>query len=128
MKEIQIGATLTVEKQVTENLLANSVGSGDVSVFATPMMIALMEEAASKCVAQFLEDGMTSVGTSISTSHSAATPLGMKVSATAVITAVDGRRISLSVSACDAAGAIGEGVHERFVVDREKFNAKAAAK
>lgn len=128
MKEIQIGATFTVDKYVAEDLLALSVGSGDVCVFATPMMIAMMEEAAAKCVGQFLEEGMTSVGTSISCTHTAATPLGMKVSATAVIVGVDGRKVSLTLSACDAVGPIGEGAHERFIVNREKFNAKALSK
>ncbi len=128
MSEIKIGEIFKKEIIVEENMRAINVGSGDVSVYATPMMMCLMEEVSAKCLNQFLEEGMTSVGTSISSSHLAATPLGMKVSAEATITAVDGRKISFDIIAYDEAGLIGEGKHDRFIVNRQKFNEKTAAK
>ncbi|WP_312641834.1 thioesterase family protein [Hydrogenoanaerobacterium sp.] len=123
-----INAEYTLEWLVTEDKIAANVGSGDVNVFATPMMIALMEGAAVQCLKPFLEEGQTSVGASISTSHVAATPIGMKVSATAKIVAVDGKKIDLAVSAFDEAGIIGEGTHTRFIVDKERFEQRAATK
>ncbi|WP_040197935.1 thioesterase family protein [Candidatus Soleaferrea massiliensis] len=125
---MQVSDRYEMETTVTEKLLAKNVGSGDVSVFATPMMIALMENTASKCAAQTLDEGMTTVGTSICVSHSAATPAGMKVRCEAIITEVDGRKITFHVAAFDEAGLIGEGTHTRVVVSRERFDQKAAAK
>lgn len=128
MKEISIGTFLEKEIVVTENQLAVAVGSGDVHVFATPMMIALMEETSAHCLAQFLEEDMTSVGMNISTSHLAATPCGMKVKAIATITEVEGRKVTFSIKAYDQIELIGEGTHERFILNRDKFNQKAQAK
>lgn len=128
MKEVTIGTTLTKSITVENKNLAITVGSGDLEVFATPMMIALMENVSAECLSQFLDNGETSVGTFISTSHIAATPLKMTVSATAVITAVNGREIEFTVSASDDKGKIGEGTHKRFVVFSEKFQAKANQK
>ncbi|MFZ2538261.1 MAG: thioesterase family protein [Oscillospiraceae bacterium] len=128
MNEIKVGTTFEKEITVTKNLLAVNVGSGDVSVFATPMMLSLMEEVSAKCLAEFLDEGMTSVGTSITASHVAATPVGMKVKACAQITTVEGKKVSFTITASDEKGVIGEGTHNRFIVDREKFNQKALAK
>ncbi len=128
MKEVKTGASLTKRMTVTEKELAVNVGSGDVAVYATPMMLALMEGTAAQLLAEFLEEGETSVGTMISSSHLAATPAGMEVTATATITAAEGRKVSFAVEASDEKGLIGEGVHERFVVFKEKFEAKAQAK
>ena len=121
MKEVKTGASLTKRMTVTEKELAVNVGSGDVAVYATPMMLALMEGTAAQLLAEFLEEGETSVGTMISSSHLAATPAGMEVTATATITAAEGRKVSFAVEASDEKGLIGEGVHERFVVFKEKF-------
>jgi len=128
MKQIEIGTALTKECVVTEEMLAKSVGSGDVSVLATPMMMALMEGAAAELLAAFLEEGETSVGTEISSSHVAATPAGMKITASATVTAAQGRQVSFSLRAEDEAGLIGEGVHQRVVVYRDRFQQKAQAK
>lgn len=128
MNEIKIGTEFKKEITVTEDLLAVNVGSGDVSVFATPMMLCLMEEVSAKCLAQFLDEEMTSVGTNMSSSHIAATPVGMKVTATATITAVEGRKVSFSVIANDEKDVIGKGTHDRFILNREKFNQKALGK
>ena len=88
---IQVGASFELKTKVTEQNTALAVGSGDVPVFATPMMMALMEGAAAQCLAQFLEEGKTSVGGNISSSHVSATPVGMEVRAVATVTEVDGK-------------------------------------
>lgn len=128
MNEIKIGEVFEKEIQVEDCHLACNVGSGDVEVYATPMMIALMEEVSAKCLQQFLDEDMTSVGTCISSSHLVATPKGMKVKAESKIVAVNGRKIGFEIKAFDDAGLIGEGTHERFILNREKFHEKAQAK
>ena len=126
--EIIIGTRYKQEWVVTEEMLAKSVKSGEVSVFATPMMIALIESTASACLQQFLELGTISVGSAISVSHTAATPLGMKVYAEAEIIAVDGRRVDFRVSAYDEKEKIGEGTHSRVYLNKDKFEQKARSK
>lgn len=115
---------------VTENLLASRVGSGEADVFATPMMAALMEKAASESLKPYLPEGKTSVGISLHIAHTAATPLGMKVFATSEVTevSVDGRTITFSVLAEDEGGIIGDGTHVRAVVDLQRFQQKTDAK
>lgn len=128
MKEIKIGSVLTKEITVTDDLLACHVGSGIVNVYATPMMIALMENTACECLNPFLDEGETSVGVMMNTTHDAATPAGMKVSVTAEITAVDRKKVSFSIIAKDEKDVIGKASHDRFVVVKEKFEAKAQSK
>lgn len=123
---MQIGKTATVNTIVTEHNTAKAVESGSLEVFATPMMIALMEQAACECLA--LTDGQTSVGTEITVSHVAASPLGAKIKAIAVIEGIDGRKVEFKVSAFDNNGEIGQGKHTRFIVDTEKFMEKANSK
>ena len=125
---MEIGKTLTITETVEESKLACNVGSGAVEVFATPMMIALIEKCAASCVQDELPEGDATVGTLINVSHVAATPVGMKVSATATITAVEGRKICFSVKAEDECGLIGEGTHERVIIHVDRFNDKAKAK
>jgi len=115
------GKSATVTTTVTDKNTANAVGSGSLDVFATPMMIALMEQAACKCIADSLEPEQSSVGTQINVAHTAASPLGAVVNATAEIVSVDGRKISFTVTAHDGVNEIGNGVHERFVIDAERF-------
>ena len=107
---------------------ALAMGSGDMEVFATPAMVALMEEAAWKCVAPELEPGMGTVGTLMNVQHTSATPLSMHVTAECELTEVDNRRLVFTVKAFDEVGPIGSGTHERFIVEDEKFVAKANAK
>ncbi len=126
--EIVIGTTFKQEWTVTEEMLAKNMKSGAVSVFATPMMVALMESAASHCLQQFLEDGVISVGASISTTHLAATPVGMKVWAVAEITAVQGRQVEFKITAYDDKEMIGEAVHSRVYLDKTRFEQKANSK
>lgn len=113
---------------VTEDKTAAVMGSGELYVFATPAMIALMENTASKSVADVLEEGQGTVGTLIDVKHVAATPVGMEVTCETKLVEVDRKRLVFEVKAYDAAGVIGEGVHERFIIDNEKFMAKAEAK
>ena len=117
--EILIGAKLSKETKVTQENTAKTVGSGEIDVFATPMMIALIEEAAAACCKQFLEEGMTTVGTLVNVSHEAATPVGMMVRAEAEIAGVDGREITFTVKSYDEKGMIGEGQLKRFIVKTE---------
>ncbi len=124
MKEITIGTKGTATTTASEQKLAVSVKSGSLRVFATPMMAALMEEAACNALAPFLEGDETTVGTQLCIDHSAATPEGMQVTAEAEITAVNGREICMNVRAFDEAGDIGSGTHKRFVVYAEKFQNK----
>lgn len=123
-----IGMKGRAETMVAPENTASAVGSGLVPVFATPMMIALMENAAVNAVSACLEEGQGTVGTRLSVSHDAATPIGMKVWAEAVLTQVEGKKLVFEVKAFDEAGPIGGGSHERFVIQTEKFLAKVQAK
>ena len=118
----------TKEIVVTEELTAKHVGSGTLAVFATPAMISLMENTAYESVAQYLEEGCGTVGTSLNVKHVAATPVGMKVSCETELIKVEGRALTFHVKAYDACGLIGEGVHERFIITEEKFLKKTNEK
>lgn len=125
---ITIGLKGRSETVVTEHNTADAVGSGLVPVFATPYMIALMENAASTSLLPYLAADEGTVGTHLDVAHTSAIPIGMKVWADAVVTAVDGKKITFEVSAFDEAGEIGRGTHERFIIRPEKFLAKAQGK
>ena len=125
---IEPGMTGRAESAVTERNTALAVGSGALPVFATPMMAALMEAAAVDAVSAGLEAGQGTVGTRLDITHDAATPVGMKVWAEAVVTAVDGRQICFTVTARDECGPIGSGTHERFVISNDRFLARANQK
>lgn len=118
------GYSYTSTTVVNNNNTAKTLGSGDMDVFATPAMVALMENAAMNAVAPHLEEGQTTVGTQISTSHIKASALGATITATAVLTAVDGRSLTFEITARDGENVIGEGIHTRFIVDRERFLSK----
>jgi len=113
---------------VCESNTAIACGSGTVPVFATPAMIALMERTALSSVEPFLDDEMTTVGTLVNVRHLAATPLGMKVTAFSELQAIDGKRLVFNVEAKDETQVVGCGTHERYIVSRQKFLAKAACK
>lgn len=113
---------------VTPDLTAAAVGSGGLPVFATPMMIGLMEMAAWEAVQPHLGPDESTVGTLVDVKHLAATPLGMVVRATARLAEVDGRRLRFVVEAFDEVEKIGEGSHERYVIKQEKFMERAAKK
>lgn len=103
---------------------AAAMGSGDLAVFATPAMVALMENAAVAAVASALPEGSTTVGAEMNVTHIKPSGLGTEITATAVLTEIEGRKLTFNVGARDAGGMIGEGVHIRYIVDREKFMAK----
>lgn len=128
MKEIKIGTQRTKQITVSEKELACTVGSGIVEVYATPMMIALMENVAASCLNEFLEDGETSVGVAIKATHEAATPCGMLVKATANIIAVDRKKVTFSIIAEDEVDCIGKAIHERFIVKKDAFESRAKTK
>ena len=121
---IEIGLKHESQVVVSQSNTAKTLGSGDMEVFATPAMVALMENAAMKAVAEHLDEGASSVGVEISTSHIKASALGATITASAELVAIDGRKLSFKVKAWDEAGVIGEGNHTRFVVDRERFLSK----
>lgn len=123
---METGKKYTSKLVVEDKHLACNVGSGDLHVFATPMMLALMENAAMLCVADDLDENSTTVGGYISSSHTKPTGVGRTVMATAELVAVEGRKLRFHVSASDEEGVIGEGEHLRFIVDRERFMAKIA--
>ncbi len=106
---------------VTENNTALALGSGSVPVFGTPALAAAVEAAAIAALDDVLADGQTSVGVSLEIQHQAATPIGMTIRAEARLMAVQGRRLTFRVSACDAVEQIGSGTHQRVVVDTERF-------
>lgn len=125
---LETGIKGTKEITVTNELTAKTMKSGTLDVFATPAMIALMEEVAYKSVAPELEEGCGTVGTMMNIKHVAATPVGMKVTCETELVKVDGRALTFSVKAYDECGLIGEGEHERFIVDDAKFQSKANGK
>ncbi len=125
---LEIGLQGHQELTVTEDLTAKEMGSGELLVFATPAMLALMEKTAYQSVADELEEGSGSVGTMVNLTHSAASPVGMKVVCDSKLVAVDGRKLTFEIEVKDEAGVIGQATHERFIVYNEKFQAKADAK
>ena len=122
---LTIGIKGSAEVLVTADITAREVGSGTVAVLATPMMIALMEKTCLLSVRPFLEEGQDTVGTHVDVSHTAATPVGMTVRCESELIEIDRRRLVFRVTARDDAGIVGEGRHERFVIDTAKFQAKA---
>lgn len=121
---MEIGLTYTSTLVVSANHVAAVMGSGDLHVFATPAMVALMENAAMMAVAEHLPEGSTTVGAMMNTSHVKPSPVDESIRATAVLTGIEGRKLTFEIKAEDSKGVIGEAVHVRYVVDREKFMSK----
>jgi len=119
--ELVLGKTHQVKVTVGETNTAIAMGSGSLPVFATPSMVALMEQAASELLDGCICEGETSVGTMINVEHLAASPMGAQITATATIDCVFGRKIEFSVIATDGKNEIGKGTHIRMIVDAEKF-------
>lgn len=118
---LQEGLRHTSQLTVDETVTAIAMGSGDMPVLATPVMMALMENAAMLAVADHLPEGSTTVGGHISSSHLKPSKLGDTITATATVTRVDGKRIEFKVEAYCGDTLLGEGTHLRFIVDKEKF-------
>ena len=123
---METGLTYTSTVTVSEDNRAATMGSGDLEVFATPAMVALMENAAMNAVVGELPEGATTVGAMMNTTHIKPSAMGDTVSATAVLKEVEGRKLTFEVQAKDSKGVIGEGTHVRYIVDREKFMSKLA--
>ncbi len=126
--EITVGMTGQAETCVERADTAQEVGSGDLLVYATPCMVALMEGAACEAIAPALKEGQTSVGTALSIEHISATPVGLEVRAEAEVTAVEGKVITFSLKAFDEQGEIGYGTHKRVLVSAQRFLDKSYAK
>lgn len=125
---LKTGIKGTQQVKVTEENTALAMGSGALRVFATPAMIALMEETAWKSVADALEEGCGTVGIQLNVAHLSATPVGMEIRCESELTEIQGKKLIFKMAAYDEAGLVGEGTHERFIVANEKFQAKADSK
>ncbi len=126
--ELQPGLTGEKSDKVTAHNTAISYGSGGAAVYATPAMVGLMEAACLSIVDPLLPDGLSTVGISLNLRHLAATPVGMSVTAQAELLTVSGKKLTFSVQAFDDKEKIGEGTHERYIIELDKFLQKAAAK
>ena len=128
MAELAVGLKGRAEVEVVFGNTAAAVGSGALEVFGTPSMIALMEKAALQSVQPFLEEGQGTVGLRVDVAHLAATPIGMKVVAESELERVEGRMLFFKVRAFAGEELIGEGSHQRCIIQNERFLAKAMAK
>lgn len=117
-----------IEMTVDESHTALAMGSGELPVFATPAMIALIEETCWRSVAESLDEGSGTVGTRLDISHVSATPAGMKVWCESELVQREGRRLEFNVEVYDEAGLVGKGTHERFIIDNARFMEKAGKK
>jgi predicted thioesterase len=122
---LEIGILGEKSEKVTSANTAATMKSGTLQVYATPSMVALMEQAAYTSVQKELEEGQGTVGTHMEVSHISATPLNMEVTAKSRLVEIDRRKLVFEVEAYDERGKIGEGVHERFIIDNESFQTKA---
>jgi len=118
---LKVGQTHEIQLEVTKNKTARFYGSGNLEVYATPAMIALMESAAMECVEKGLPEGYTTVGIEVNIKHIKATGIGMKVRSEALLEKIEGKRLYFKVEAFDETGKIGEGSHARYIVNSEDF-------
>ena len=128
LSSLKQGSTGTTEILVGTRDTAPHVGSGKIKVLATPVLVMMMEEAALNAVEGLLPEGHQTVGTRLDVSHTAATPVGMRVTATAELVKIDGRKLTFQVTARDEKEAIGSGTHERIVVNVARFDQRAQDK
>jgi fluoroacetyl-CoA thioesterase len=119
--EISVGMKDEVTRVVEEQYTAFHVGSGSLKVLATPSMIAFMERASLEMLQRGLPEGQSTVGTVVNVRHLAATPAGQTVRVLSEVTGVEGRRVTLKVEVWDSREKVGEGVHERYIIDVERF-------
>lgn len=128
MDEVVPGLTAECQTLVTEANTAKHLGSGNVEVFATPAMVRLMEEAGVAAVDHLLPEGQRTVGVSLNVRHLAATPLGMSVTVRAELMEIEGRRLTFRVEAFDEVEKVGEGTHQRYVIDVAHFQQRVEQK
>ena len=127
-EELKAGLTHKMERQVTEDLSAQKVFPHVPNVYATRAMVGHFEEVCAEMVLPYLGEGEQTVGIGMKFSHMAATPIGMKVRFTAKLVEVEGRKLTFEVEGFDEVEKIGQGTHERFIINAEKFNSKIAQK
>ena len=127
-KKLETGITGISEETVTEETVASSMSSGGLPVYATPRMIGMMEYTAWESVEPYLEEGKGTVGTHLDVSHVSASPLGAHIRIESELIEVDRRRLVFTVKAFDDEGLIGEGTHERFIIDNAKFMERTLSK
>jgi len=125
---IDIGLKGLQSVTVDETNTALSVGSGELPVFATPSMIALMEATAAASVKPFIPEDSSTVGTVVNIQHISATPIGMIIRCESELIEIDRKRLVFKLSVFDECGLIGEGIHERFIINKEKFLSKTEDK
>jgi fluoroacetyl-CoA thioesterase len=125
---LEVGLKGRAAQKVTDETTATAHGSGLLPVFATPALVALMERTCWESVAGSLPPGQGTVGTRLEIAHTAPTPVGMTVICESALVAVEGRKLTFSVKARDEKGPVGSGIHERFIVENERFMAKAREK
>jgi fluoroacetyl-CoA thioesterase len=128
MEKLVPGLVGEFQTVVTESNTAKHLGSGNVEVFATPEMVRLIERAGVAAVDHLLPEGQRTVGVYLNVKHLAATPVGMTVTARAELLAVEGRRLTFRVEAFDEVEKVGEGTHERYVIDMARFQQRVAEK
>lgn len=126
MLEVGIKNTLTIK--VTTDKTAKVMGSGTLDVFATPAMVALMEQTAAESVAPLLDEGVTSVGTKINVEHISADPVGIDVTCESTLTEIDNRRLVFDIIVSDKHGTVGKAYHERFLIKSDSFMLRTNAK
>lgn len=125
---LENGIKLEVKEEVTMDKTAKVWGSGDLDVYATPAMLLLMEKTSKNLVSPCLEEGFTTVGTKLDVSHVSASPVGSQITCISELIEVDRKRLVFQVSAYDQCGLIGEGSHQRFIVESQSFMKKAESK
>lgn len=123
-ENLKVGLKAKIEMVVTENDTAAKFGSGDINVFASPVMIGLMENASLSAVDHVLGEEYSTVGINVNVNHISATPVGEKVYAVATLVEIDAKKLLFKVEAFDESKKIGEGTHTRFIVNKEKFFSK----
>ncbi|NLU46196.1 MAG: thioesterase family protein [Euryarchaeota archaeon] len=128
MLMIPAGVVSEIRRKVTEDDTARVWGSGTLDVYATPAMALLVEETAAGGVEPFMADGMTTVGVRLDIAHTAPSPVGIDVVCRTELIEVDGPKLVFKATIHDSAGKIGEGLHERYIVDPEAFMPKAASR
>lgn len=122
------GIKNTITINVTQDKTAKVMGSGTLDVFATPAMVALMEQTAAQSVQDLLDDGITSVGTMINVEHLSADPVGIEVTCESTLVEVDNRKLCFDIVVSDKHGIVGKAYHERFLIKSESFMTKTNAK
>ena len=127
-QELKPGILGKTELVVDASVSAKKVASGEMDVFGTPYVIALMEQTADESTRPYLEEGCATVGTLVNIRHTAATPMGMKAWAESELIEVDGRRLVYRVAVFDEVGQVADGIHERFIIYKEKFMQKTASR